>query len=676
MVRGAPILFSLLSVGCGSVAADLSKAGVSDTAEDVDPGDSGEVIDDPEPGGEEGGGEEGGGEEGGGEEGGEPVDADGDGYTTEDGDCDDSDEDVSPDGDEGDRADGVDDDCSGTADDRTVCADGLADYDGIQAAIDDAPEGFVLLVCPGVYDEELTITGGDITLRAIEGPEVTIIRGDGEGSVITIAGRIEVGVEGFTITGGVADAGGGVLVTRSEVNLLDNWILDNVAVTRGGGVALEQASGLVSGNVVSGNSSDTAGGLSAWGGSVESEDNTFDDNAATTIDETLWSEGGGGGGVVVYGDHPVRDNMFRGNTSAYNGGGLYLLYSTGDAADNVFIENAAGEDGGGLYANQATAEVSGNTFRSNAATDDAGGMRVYRGRLTVTDNEFYGNVAGDDGGGLKLSHATHTIQRNTFEDNVAGDAGGGLELDNDTSDASDLIFVGNRAARGGGLHSWRAEGAVTLSDLTFEGNEASGCGGAIQLDNDPFTITFQGLDVRDNTALDGAGLCMEMAWLDDEETNFDTSRVVVKNALFAGNQAGDDATIYAKHGVMRLTNVTVADNEGAEVSGLSAKEASTVTVTNGIFSHNDAPYLLVVEDDGALTVEYTALYDDTAGFSGLDDPRGADGNIDDDPSYADRRAGDYSLDSDSPCIDAGDPSISDTDRSRSDMGYTGGPGGA
>jgi len=97
-----PFIGLLLSLG--ALSACVSKEEQA-TSEDVDP----TAIGGDEGGGEDGGGDDGGGDDGGddgggddggGEDGGDtgtdPVDADGDGYTTEDGDCDDTDPEVNP----------------------------------------------------------------------------------------------------------------------------------------------------------------------------------------------------------------------------------------------------------------------------------------------------------------------------------------------------------------------------------------------------------------------------------------------------------------------------------------------------------------------------------------------------------------------------------------------------
>ena len=74
-------------------------------------------------------------------------------------------------------------------------------------------------------------------------------------------------------------------------------------------------------------------------------------------------------------------------------------------------------------------------------------------------------------------------------------------------------------------------------------------------------------------------------------------------------------------------------------------------------------------DSGSISWTHSSFYDNDGGFQGVDTPSVADGNISGDP----RLKASWELESDSPCIDTGDPSISDVDGSRSDMGAFGGP---
>ena len=100
-----------------------------------------------------------------------------------------------------------DDNCPGPGDGSE-----LNPYCSIQTAIDAAVDGDEVLVAPGPYLENIDFLGKAITLKSSDGPEVTVIDAAGSGTVITCAsgeGPDSV-LDGFTITGGFADFGGGM----------------------------------------------------------------------------------------------------------------------------------------------------------------------------------------------------------------------------------------------------------------------------------------------------------------------------------------------------------------------------------------------------------------------------------------------------------------------------------
>ena len=625
------------------------------------------------------------------------ADADGDG-TPADEDCDDENPDVFPGADEGDTADGIDQDCNGVADDKSVCQDGLADYDDLEEAVDDAPDGFTLLVCAGSYSVSLRIDDKELGIVAIEGPEQTTLDGGGE-QVVSVGGRGELYLEGFTITSGKAEQGGGVACDGAELTMVGNEVLGNqggdgaglytedcdveiqgnvfsgnIATGWGGGAGFNDSEGEIRGNLFQDNSALEGGGFAISSGRVEAIENEVRSNVATTTDEEYRGAGSGGGGVWIDGGTALRGNLITNNTSAYNGGGVISFQGTGDLEGNTISDNLSQEDGGGLYFNYASSRIEGNTISGNEAWDDAGGLRSYVGRLDIVDNLFEGNLAGDDGGGLKMSHSSNTVRDSTFIGNRAGDAGGGLELDNETADVSGCFFQGNEAYRGAGIHSWTNEGRFTISDSVFLENTAQDCGGALSFDNAPYRVTLENLELTDNAASDGAALCIDYVLIDPGEENerYLLSDVRLVNSYVSDNDAGDDGGIaYVKAGTLNLLNVTTHDNDSPESGGFSVKLEGQLRVSNSIISGVDGN-VVYLEDDGQAEFSYTAFWDST-GFVGMESPLGSDGNAVLDPDFQDADGLDFDLGSQSECIDAGDPDIQDNDGSRSDMGATGGP---
>jgi len=686
------MMHSTRALPVGLMALFLSSGCAPSIAGDVGKGDS---VDGP---GDDGGGPGDGPGDGPDDPGG-PVDADGDGFDEED-DCDDSDPEINPDAEE--EHDGVDNDCDDYVDEIEVCEDGVG---VLQDAIDDAPDGATLLLCAGTWDEQLTVDGRELLIVGLEGAEETHVTASGAGRVLTVAGRSELSIQGLTlqdgvsdfggvvscdgsdlslyasvVKGGQAEDGGGIAATNCSLAIVDTTVTDNTATQFGGGIFTTGSSGELDGAIIDGNTGYEGGGAFTYDGDIDITSSTFSANAATTVAEDDWGPGGGGGGLWSAGGE-VTDSTFVGNTSDYHAGGAYFYRGRPTFTGNTVDGNTCLEDGAGIYFNISTATIEDNVFENNEAADDAGGLRLYYGDCRVENNEFYGNAAGDDGGGAKFSHSEHVFFGNYMEGNRTGDAGGGLELDNDSTHVADSIFIDNEAYRGAGLHNWRTERRFTIETSEFIDNRAGDCGGGLQFDNSPYLITVSNLWLEGNTANDGAGLCVDQVYRDPEDVGgvedyYQDTLLHLQNLVFTNNDASDDGVIYVKAGAVDITNVTLDDNEGAGVAAIAVK-GSAVTVRNTILSDNSGGAALYVEDTddgvGSIAVSYSNLHGNSSVASGLDDPRGSDGNIDEDPDY-DSSAGDYTLDTSSPCIDAGDPALSDPDGSRSDMGAYGGPG--
>lgn len=115
--------------------------------------------------------------------------------------------------------------------------------DSIQAAIDAAVDGDVVSVAAGTYHEDIDLRGKAISLVGAAAGH-SVIDGTGTGPVVRIASGegTDTVVDSFTITGGIADRGGGVYVAGASPVLLRNVIVGNLASARGSGVYL-QASG-------------------------------------------------------------------------------------------------------------------------------------------------------------------------------------------------------------------------------------------------------------------------------------------------------------------------------------------------------------------------------------------------------------------------------------------------
>lgn len=294
------------------------------------------------------------------------------------------------------------------------------EFPSIQAAIDGSLSGSTIIVAAGTYEERIDFRGKAIEVRSLDGPDVTIIDGNG-GHVVTVATNEgpESILRGFTITGGSGpgDGGGGILCINSSP-LIDECIVrdntsvefgggmlvvgnagptvrktifkDNVAANGGGGICalLDNTTIVVEDCVFEGNSSDVGlgGAIGCQNGALWLFRTRLAGNSA--------GEYGGGVGIAFSGfqQHRLVGNEFIGNNSAEEGGGLYFL-AAGDieVVNNLFVQNAS-RNGGAIYCRQTGAVVNativGNTAEETGAGIfyDAGGAGLFVVNSIVRDN--------------------------------------------------------------------------------------------------------------------------------------------------------------------------------------------------------------------------------------------------------------------------------------------------
>jgi hypothetical protein len=331
-------------------------------------------------------------------------------------------------------------------DNRIECPD--APYTSIQAAVNDAPTGTIITVCPGTYIENvvlaksLTLRGaewgvdarGRVASEAIVTPLIAAAR-----TLELRTGSAGAIVDGFTFLGGnrpIESTGG----PTDNLQLLNNRILgfsDNGVFLNRDGINIT-----VDKNVIDGTAKTTAGG------SFHLDTDNFDGLWFTNNDVV---NGIAGTGFFVDGIRNVdkstagsRAPLFRGNLIDRNQTGVNLgsrAWGDGPITGNTFSNNAFD----GLQGGPKNTRISQNTFDSNgrnglALTSFGNTLDPTRGAQndTITQNCFTRNGFLQAGAGILFSatQPPSTISSNVaHQNNITGNLVGAQYLGSETINA-------------------------------------------------------------------------------------------------------------------------------------------------------------------------------------------------------------------------------------------------
>lgn len=423
-----------------------------------------------------------------------------------------------------------------------------ADQPTIQAGLDAALGGDTVLVASGVYSGpgnwDLDFNGQPIVLRSATGdpadciidcadaePHIGVYFHSGEDSTSVL--------EGFTIQNGVA---------THEIDWPSNY--------GGGGIFCTLSRPLLKRLILRLNSAPGQG----MGAGFASDGFTFSDGP---ILRDCVIEKNSPGGVFVYGSARFERcrieqdlgrgiDLYWGITEFLNceiNGDAVHLFGTNDGNEFRDCQIAAPFDGHHgarvtfenctltghrLYFFENTLSFSGSTI-----SDCPDGALVVESGfgLTITDCLFAGNYAGT-GGAIQLGTlSSATVTGTRFDGNGASGAGGAVAVaSGETADFTDCEFFDNNAGggAGGGAIALSRESTLRLTGCTLAGNRALGGapGGAIAAAEWQDELLLSACLLVGN-ASDGAGGALHLAG-----EVFGSPRVRVLGSTLAANRAG------------------------------------------------------------------------------------------------------------------------------------------
>lgn len=362
--------------------------------------------------------------------------------------------------------------------------------------------------------------------------------------------------------------------------------------------------------------------------------------------------GNGGGAMHCTRASPVLERCRFRTNSAEAGGGVACYDSAPRFSQCQFLDNDATSTywaaGGGIYALDSTVTLDDCLLEANTATSttlpgDGGGIFSQRSFVKAERCTLRANTAGAGGGGWYSFDADQpTITDCSFEGNEAR-AGGAAYLEHSFARIDGTGFAGNTAANGGALFvdEWSAP---TVTGCRFERNTAHPySGGAVDVwQSSPL---FDRCGFLDNAAdLDGGALVCH-----------GLSTVSLRDCTLLGNRAfrygGGVRTSFASS--VQILSCTLAANTAAGGGGIFHEHSGPLSLVRSVVAFSVAGAAAVCADTSRILPSCSDLWGNGGGdwtgcLAGRD---GVDGNLAADPWFCDLPGGDVRVRvPESPCL--------------------------
>jgi len=478
-----------------------------------------------------------------------------------------------------------------------------------------------ILVAQGTYTENLTIDKGVMLMGGYEPLDwtrnialyETIVDGNQARSVVMFkTGSDEAVLDGFTITGGVAEVGGGISIEEASPTIISSTITGNTAAIAGGGIYVRNGSPWITGNTITANTTDHGGGgIEAHRSSARIEDNIISHNLCDT-----------GGGIRSWGSDSstIEGNTVTGNRANDGGGILVGNGSSPVIKNNTVISNTSFWGGGIHVVWHSAPTIEGNTISNNSADEHGGGICIaIDSSPIVSDNTLSGNWS-TWGAAISIYHeSSPSLQSNTFSDNIAWQGAGIYVWDNSSPRVTGNVFQHNSAEGSGGA-MWTGYTSPVLDQQgnplpqpdtmnTYTGNVPDDLYEEPEPPPEPPPVAGRELRVPEDYTTIQAAINAAQDWdtvivapgIYRENINFNGKNITVRSVapedpttvqttIIDGRQLGRVVTFKSREtGAAMLAGFTIRNGSTTENGGgILCSDHSRPTISNNIITSNSA----------------------------------------------------------------------------------------
>lgn len=281
-----------------------------------------------------------------------------------------------------------------------------------------------------------------------------------------------------------------------------------------------------------------------------------------------------------------------------------VLGATNSTLDGFTIRGGRGANGAGMLNDAASPVVANCHFTDNQAAQYGGAILNNPGSYPLIENcTFAGNAAGISGGAIANNGSAPEVRNCTFTGNGSGTSGGAIVFTPDSSGIIENCVFEQNATGTGGAAIYCQQASPLIDACLFTDNEAALYGGAVYNDTAaPFYV----------------------------------------NCLFAGNRCGESGGAITNVAAAPVFfNCTIAHNTADEDGGPAYNNQSDPAFVNCILYFNDPDEFYNIKSKPSVR------------YSDVEFGHAGPGNFAINPRFMDPGNGDYGLQPQSWCINAG-----------------------